>query len=48
MRTLFMSGFTADIMSEHGSLDTNLEFIAKPFTAGQLASRVAEILARPT
>ena len=44
LRVLFMSGFAADVIAEQGVLPADTHFIGKPFTAGELASKVAEIL----
>lgn len=41
---LFMSGYNDDIISDHGILDENVNFINKPFTPLMLASRIREIL----
>ncbi|MEE4381148.1 MAG: ATP-binding protein, partial [Pseudomonadales bacterium] len=46
LRVLFMSGFAADVIAEQGVLPADTHFIGKPFTAGELASKVAEILTR--
>jgi PAS domain S-box-containing protein len=45
VRTLFMSGYTADVIAEHGVLDQNVAFIAKPFTRDDLARKVQSVLA---
>ncbi|NTU67354.1 MAG: PAS domain S-box protein [Chlorobiaceae bacterium] len=45
LRTLFMSGYTADIIACHGILDTGVNFIHKPFTVMALSRKVNEILA---
>jgi len=49
LRTLFISGYTADIIAHHGVLDDNVEFLAKPFSRRALLRRVREVLdgARP-
>jgi len=41
---LFMSGYTADVIAEHGILEQNVSFIAKPFTRNDLARKVHSIL----
>jgi PAS domain S-box-containing protein len=43
---LFMSGFAADATLEGGVL-AGSDFIAKPFTTGELARRLRELLERP-
>jgi two-component system, cell cycle sensor histidine kinase and response regulator CckA len=44
IKVLYMSGYTADKIADHGVLDPETHFIPKPFTPGQLRSRVVEIL----
>jgi len=44
MKCLFMSGYSADIISQHGILDEGVNFIAKPFTPPDLASKVRDVL----
>lgn len=44
-RTLFMSGYTADIIACHGVLEPGVNFIHKPFTVMALANKVREVLA---
>ena len=43
-RCLYMSGYTADIISHHGALDEGTRFLQKPFTSRDLAKRVREAL----
>ena len=44
LKSLFMSGYTADIISEHGILDKDLNFIQKPFSIRDLSEKVKSIL----
>jgi PAS domain S-box-containing protein len=44
LKTLFMSGYTADIISNRGVLEEGVSFIAKPFSIKQLAFKVREVL----
>mgnify|MGYP006281491591 CR=1 FL=1 len=44
LRTLFMSGYTADVIAQRGVLDQGVQFIQKPFTMSTLAHRVREVL----
>jgi len=44
IRSLFMSGYTADIIAHHGVLDKGVHFIQKPFDVKTLASKVREAL----
>ncbi len=46
MRVMFMSGFSADLIAKHGRLDPDTDFIGKPFTLGELTTRVREVLDR--
>jgi PAS domain S-box-containing protein len=44
VRTLYMSGYTGDIIAKRGILDADAELIQKPFTGAQLLERVQSIL----
>jgi PAS domain S-box-containing protein len=44
IKTLFMSGYTADIIAHRGVLEEDVEFIQKPFTPYALARKVREVL----
>ncbi|MEW6711427.1 MAG: response regulator, partial [Candidatus Riflebacteria bacterium] len=44
MKVLFMSGYTADIIAQHGILQQNLVFLQKPFSKESLAEKVREAL----
>ncbi len=45
IETLFMSGYTADIIAKQGVVDEGLAFIQKPFSKKELAAKLREILA---
>jgi PAS domain S-box-containing protein len=44
LRCLFMSGYTADVIVRHGMLDAGMQFLSKPFSRNELASKVREVL----
>ncbi len=44
MRILFMSGYTADTIAQHGVLDEGVQFIQKPFSRAELSAKVREAL----
>lgn len=44
IKRLYMSGYTADIISHHGVLDEGVHFIQKPFTINTLASTIRNVL----
>ncbi|MFA7060249.1 MAG: PAS domain-containing protein [Pedobacter sp.] len=44
MKTLFMSGYTADVIANHGVLNNGVFFIQKPFSLPNMAAKVREVL----
>jgi len=44
IKTLFMSGYTANVVAHHGVLDEDVHFISKPFSLPDLAAKVREVL----
>ena len=46
IKTLFISGYMADVIANHGILDKGVNFIQKPFSAKALAIKVDEILTK--
>ena len=46
MKTLFVSGYTADVIARHGVLEEGVEFIEKPYAIETLAQRTRELLDR--
>ncbi len=44
LKTLYMSGYTANVIAHHGVLDEGVHFIEKPFSAKGLAAKVREAL----
>jgi len=45
MKSLFMSGYTADVIATRGVLEEGVHFLQKPFTKDDLAAKVREALA---
>jgi DNA-binding NtrC family response regulator len=48
IRTLFMSGYTSDIIATRGAVAEGLNFISKPFTLQALSLKVRECLLSPS
>jgi PAS domain S-box-containing protein len=48
MRVLFMSGYTAAVITRDGVLEEGVQFIQKPFSIRELAVKVREVLERNT
>jgi DNA-binding response OmpR family regulator len=44
LRTVFVSGYTANVISERGVLDHGAVFLQKPFSPDELAAKVREAL----
>ncbi len=44
LRVLYLSGYTRDVISERGVIDSGLNFLAKPFTRTTLLAKVREVL----
>ena len=44
LKCLYMSGYTADIIAQHGVLDEGVYFIQKPFSLSNMAAKVREVL----
>ncbi|MGA2642917.1 MAG: PAS domain S-box protein, partial [Spirochaetia bacterium] len=47
VRVLYVSGYTANVISHHEILDAGLDFLQKPFSSAELLVKVREILDRP-
>lgn len=45
---LFMSGYTADIIAQHGIVEEDIQFIQKPFNLASFAAKITEVLACKT
>lgn len=44
IKTLFMSGYTANVIAHHGVLDEGISFLQKPFSVKAIADKVREVL----
>lgn len=44
IKTLYMSGYTANVIAHRGVLDKDINFIQKPFSIKDLAAKVREVL----
>jgi DNA-binding response OmpR family regulator len=47
VRTLYTSGYTADVITARGVIEDGIDFISKPVSPRSLLSKVREILDRP-
>jgi PAS domain S-box-containing protein len=48
LKSLFTSGYTADVIAHHGVLDEGVHFIQKPYSTQALAAKVSGALDGPT
>jgi PAS domain S-box-containing protein len=46
IRCLYMSGYTANVITHHGILEEGVHFLPKPFTMKDLAAKIREALGR--
>ncbi|TWI76892.1 PAS domain S-box-containing protein [Desulfobotulus alkaliphilus] len=46
IRSLFMSGYTANVIAHHGVLKPGIHFLQKPFSMKDLAEKIRETMAR--
>jgi two-component system, cell cycle sensor histidine kinase and response regulator CckA len=46
LRVLYMSGYTADVIAQHGVLDEGIDFLQKPFYLKGLADKIRMVLER--
>ncbi|MDX9868467.1 MAG: response regulator [Kiritimatiellia bacterium] len=48
VKSLFMSGYTANVIAHHGVLDAGVAFLAKPFSRCDLAVKIRSVLGSGT
>ncbi|MFH1747933.1 MAG: PAS domain S-box protein [Planctomycetota bacterium] len=48
LKTIFISGYTSNVIAHHGVLDEGVEFLEKPFSRRVLLQRVREALDKPS
>ena len=48
LKSLYMSGYTADIIAHHGIIESDIHFLQKPFSRESLAAKLREVLSTPT
>jgi FixJ family two-component response regulator len=46
LKTLYMSGYTANVIAHHGVIDEGVKFIQKPFSLKDLAVKVRKVIDR--
>jgi len=44
IKTLLMSGYTANVIAHHGVLEKGMHFIQKPFSMEDLAKKIREVI----
>ena len=44
IKALFMSGYSADLIANHGIIDESIQFLQKPFSVKAMAAKVREVL----
>jgi signal transduction histidine kinase/ActR/RegA family two-component response regulator len=47
MKVLFMSGYTQDVIAQHGVLEQGIDLIEKPFSVQGLARKIRDVLDKP-
>ena len=44
LKSIFMSGYTANVIAHHGILDEGIDFLQKPFSVQTLLEKVRDVL----
>jgi PAS domain S-box-containing protein len=44
LKCLYMSGYTANVIAQHGVLDPGINFLQKPFSLQEIATKVCEVM----
>ena len=44
LKVVYMSAYTAEVMAQHGVIETDVPFIAKPFIPDYLIRKIREVL----
>ena len=44
LKTLYMSGYTANVIAHHGVIDEGTNFIQKPFSMKEIGAKIKEVL----
>ena len=44
LRCLYMSGYTANVIAQHGVLELGINFLQKPFSLQEIATKVSEVI----
>lgn len=44
LKSLFISGYTSDVIADHGVLEEGVHFIQKPFTIRELSAKIRQVM----
>jgi CheY-like chemotaxis protein len=47
IKSLYISGYTANIIAHHGIIESDIHFLQKPFSKESLAAKLREVLSHP-
>lgn len=48
LKSLYISGYTADVIAHHGIIESDIHFLQKPFSKESLSSKLREVLSNTT